>query len=131
MPAPRRLERIRPRVKAVTISGDAGDESQLQDLLEIEPGDPYDFFTIRRGLQRIEERLIEQGHLQSRVRLERQVQADRQQSMFKSGPVRWWSCSSTALHRQPKFKSPFVVNGIAASSTSSEVTRESMRFGAG
>ena len=75
VPAPRRLERIRPRVKAVTISGDAGDESQLQDLLEIEPGDPYDFFTIRRGLQRIEERLIEQGHLQSRVRLERQVQS--------------------------------------------------------
>jgi outer membrane protein assembly complex protein YaeT len=38
--------------------------------------DNYDFFKIRNGIQRVEESLVEQGYLQSRVRLERGVEAD-------------------------------------------------------
>ena len=34
----------------------------------------YDFFDIRNGIQRVEQSLIEQGYLQSRVRLERKVE---------------------------------------------------------
>ena len=39
-------------------------------------GDSYDFFAVRRGVERIEDRFIEQGYLQSRVRVERRVDGD-------------------------------------------------------
>jgi outer membrane protein insertion porin family len=74
VPPPRRQLRIRPTVTAVEVTNDSGGaEPELEKLLEVEAGDSYDFFTVRRSLQRIEEHLIEQGRLQSRVRLDRHV----------------------------------------------------------
>ncbi len=43
---------------------------------KLEEGDEFDFFRARRGVTRIEERLIERGYLQSRVRLERDATAN-------------------------------------------------------
>jgi outer membrane protein assembly complex protein YaeT len=74
---PRRVPRVRPDVAAVTIdAGGAMPEAELRDLLGVSEGDDFDFFEARRGVERIEERLIERGYLQSRVRLERQADPD-------------------------------------------------------
>ena len=42
----------------------------------IKVDDRYDFFEIRNGTQRVEKSFVDQGYLQSRVRLERGVEAD-------------------------------------------------------
>ena len=41
----------------------------MRELLDVEEGKPYDFFAVRDGVQKLEERLRERGYLQSRVRL--------------------------------------------------------------
>ena len=73
-PAPRRELRHRPTIASLTIVSDAGlDEATARSLFKLKPGDNYDFFAARSGLERIEKRLLESGYLQSRVRVERQV----------------------------------------------------------
>jgi outer membrane protein insertion porin family len=74
-PEPRRSERSRSTVAAVNVTfQDGGDESAVRKAFGIEVGDTYDFFKIRDGIQRLERSLIVQGYLQSRVRLERQIE---------------------------------------------------------
>jgi outer membrane protein assembly complex protein YaeT len=75
-PAPRRQARQRPRIAAVTVKGDGRiPEAELRQLLGVETGDEYNFFEVRDAVEEIEEELEERGHLQSRVRLQRQLDA--------------------------------------------------------
>ena len=72
-PEPRRQPRNRPVVASVnTVSDGALADAELLSLLDIKPGDPYDFFAARDAVDGIEELLEERGHLQSRVRLNRE-----------------------------------------------------------
>jgi outer membrane protein assembly complex protein YaeT len=76
-PAPRRMERQRPTISAVTITGDGRiADTQLRNWLSIEPDDRYDFFAARDAVEEVEEHLEELGRLQSRVRLQRENKAD-------------------------------------------------------
>jgi outer membrane protein assembly complex protein YaeT len=75
-PAPSRVRPKRPEVTAVTITGDGRvPDTELRALLDVEVGDRYDFFAIRDSVENIEEALEERGRLQSRVRLQRQLDA--------------------------------------------------------
>ena len=66
-----------PRIASVSIEGDTAiGEAEVRERFRLDPGDPYDFFQIRRGIQRLEERYRERGWLESRVRLERTVRGD-------------------------------------------------------
>jgi outer membrane protein insertion porin family len=69
--------RVRSHVSAVSVTTDGADESTVRDRFRIKAGDTYDFFEIRNGIRRVEESLVAQGYLQSRVRLERQSDGDR------------------------------------------------------
>ena len=77
LPEPRRTERrARPRIASVSIEGDTAiGEAEVRERFRLDPGDTYDFFQIRRGIRRLEERYRERGRLESRVRLERTVRA--------------------------------------------------------
>jgi outer membrane protein assembly complex protein YaeT len=70
-------ERVRARVSDVTVTADGGDESAVRAKFGVKAGDTYDFFAIRTGVRRVEDSLVEQGYLQSRVRVERQVEGER------------------------------------------------------
>jgi outer membrane protein assembly complex protein YaeT len=72
-PEPRRQPRQRPVVGTVQIHSDGviADE-ELRRLLDLEPGDQYDYFAARDAVAKIEELLGERGYLQSRVRLHRE-----------------------------------------------------------
>jgi outer membrane protein assembly complex protein YaeT len=75
-PEPRRTQRVQPRIAELTVDVPAGvDEAAVRKTFSVKAGDHYDFFEIRNGIQRVEESLIEQGYLESRVRLERGVEA--------------------------------------------------------
>jgi hypothetical protein len=79
-PEPRRAQRIQPVIAAVAVNVPAGvDEAVVRKEFGIEAGDGYDFFDIRNGTQRVEQLLVEQGYLQSRVRLTRGVEAGQAQ----------------------------------------------------
>jgi outer membrane protein insertion porin family len=69
--------RVRPRVSDVSVTTDGADESAIRDRFRIKAGDTYDFFEIRNGIRRVEESLVAQGYLQSRVRLERKADGGR------------------------------------------------------
>jgi len=74
---PRKEARIRPKVEDVSLAGTEGvDEMQLREKFGIKAGDSYDFFKIRRGVQHVEQWLMDQGYLQAKVRLERHVEGD-------------------------------------------------------
>jgi outer membrane protein assembly complex protein YaeT len=76
-PEPRRTPRMQPEVAAVAVNVPAGvDEAVVRKEFGVEAGDPYDFFEIRNGTQRVETFLAGHGYLQSRVRLERGVEAN-------------------------------------------------------
>ncbi len=88
-PDPRRVPRVQPEVAEVTVNVPAGvDEAVIRKEFGIKAGDHYDFFAIRNGTQRVEKSFIDQGYLQSRVRLERGVEADqaRMTLTVTSGP---------------------------------------------
>jgi outer membrane protein assembly complex protein YaeT len=77
-PSPRRQLRHRPAIASLTVTTDGGtDEAVLRKLLELKKGDTYDYFAARKGLERIDEHHLEAGYLQSRVRLERAIEADK------------------------------------------------------
>ena len=73
LPEPRRTERrARQRIASISIEGDTAiGEAEVRNHFGLDPGDAYDFFQIRRGIQRLEEQYREGGWLESRVRLER------------------------------------------------------------
>ena len=89
-PAPRRETRRRPTIASLTVSADATfDEAKLRKLFKLKEGDEYEFFAARSGLERIERLHMESGYLQSRVRLERQVDNDKANLTLRvtSGPI--------------------------------------------
>ena len=45
----------------------------MRELIDVDEGKPLDYFAVRDGIQKLEERLRERGFLQSRVRLRREV----------------------------------------------------------
>ncbi|MBA3270256.1 MAG: translocation/assembly module TamB domain-containing protein, partial [Acidobacteria bacterium] len=72
-PEPRRIARQRPEVAAVNVTTDGPlVDTEIRALLGAKAGDRYDFFSARDDVRDIEEELEERGHLQSRVRLQRQ-----------------------------------------------------------
>ena len=76
-PEPRRQPRHRPTIARLAVTTDSGSEDPaLRERFNLKEGDSYDFFAVRRGVERIEETFLEQGYLQSRVRLERKVEGD-------------------------------------------------------
>jgi outer membrane protein assembly factor BamA/autotransporter translocation and assembly factor TamB len=77
-PAPRRQPRQRPEVAKVTVvSAETGqDDPEVRDEFGVKEGHPYDFFAIRDETNEVEEALMMQGFLQSRIRLERKVEGD-------------------------------------------------------
>ncbi|MCC6990238.1 MAG: translocation/assembly module TamB domain-containing protein, partial [Acidobacteria bacterium] len=71
-PEPRRMPRVRPVITTVAVRVDeGGDGDRLRERLKLKPGDPYDFFAAREGLDRIAETLRNEGFLQSRARIRR------------------------------------------------------------
>jgi outer membrane protein assembly complex protein YaeT len=52
------------------------DQKQLADELKIKPGKPYNFFTVRRGVERIDDYLAGQGYLQAKTGAERETKDD-------------------------------------------------------
>ena len=76
-PAPRRQSRHRTTIASLTVVTDAGlDEASLRKLFKLKVGDSYEFFAARTGLERIESHYLDAGYLQSRVRLDRDVDND-------------------------------------------------------
>ena len=82
-PEPRRSPRTQPEVAEVTVNVPAGtDEAAVRKEFGIKAGDRYDFFDIRNGTQRVEKFFVDQGYLQSRVRLGRGVEAGQARMML-------------------------------------------------
>ena len=78
MPEPRRQPRLRPTVERLDITGDQPlPIAEMRELIGVEEGKPLDYFAVRDGIQKLEERLRERGYLQSRVRLRREVSRTR------------------------------------------------------
>jgi outer membrane protein assembly complex protein YaeT len=76
-PEPRRTQRTEARVVQLDVEVPAGtDEAAVRKAFKVKAGDKYDFFEIRNGVERVEQSLMDQGYLQSRVKLERGVEAD-------------------------------------------------------
>jgi len=77
-PAPKRQLARRPTLARLTVAaGNGEDEAALRKLFGLKEGEAYDFFAARSGIERIERRSLESGYLQSRVRLEREIQGDK------------------------------------------------------
>jgi outer membrane protein assembly factor BamA/autotransporter translocation and assembly factor TamB len=76
-PEPRRTPRVRPEVAEVVLKAPSdADEATVRKEFGVKPGAPYDFFEVRNGIQRVEKFFVDHGYLQSRVRLERGVEAN-------------------------------------------------------
>jgi outer membrane protein assembly complex protein YaeT len=75
-PEPRREARVRPTVTAVSVPDDAPiPAEELRRMLGAEVDDAFDYFAVRNGIEDIETRLREAGWMQSRVRLDREMDA--------------------------------------------------------
>jgi outer membrane protein assembly factor BamA len=76
--SPRRQARMRPTVaQVVAVSADTGeDDPEVREEFDVKEGHAFDFFVIRDETKEVEEALMKQGFLQSRVRLERKVEGD-------------------------------------------------------
>ncbi len=89
-PEPGRLPRSRPTISAIEIPATDGlSEAELRERLGLEVGKEFDYFSARKGVERIEKALREQGRLESRVRLERTPTGDSVAIALRvrSGPV--------------------------------------------
>ena len=76
-PEPRRTPRVQPEIVDVTVTVPSGvDEAMVRKEFGLKAGDRYDFFEIRNGNQKVEKFFVDQGYLQSRVRLVRGVEAN-------------------------------------------------------
>src|SRR6185295_8384191 len=57
---PHREPRVQPKVEEVSVAAaDGADEMQLREKFSIKAGDSYDFFKIRKGMQHVEEWLMD------------------------------------------------------------------------
>jgi outer membrane protein assembly factor BamA/autotransporter translocation and assembly factor TamB len=76
--SPRRQLRVRPTVaQVVAVSADTGeDDPEVREEFDVKEGHHFDFFVIRDETKEVEEALMKQGFLQSRIRLERRIEAD-------------------------------------------------------
>jgi outer membrane protein assembly complex protein YaeT len=76
VPEPRRGDqREQRRIGDVSILGERYfTDLKIQDKLDVESGHRYDFFKIRKGMDRIGKMYAESGRLESRVRLNREEQ---------------------------------------------------------
>src|SRR4029453_10458190 len=65
------------------------DEARLRKLFKLKEGDTYEFFAARAGIERIERLFLQSGYLQSRVRLDRDIDNDQANLTLRvvSGPV--------------------------------------------
>ncbi len=73
-PEPRRLPRHRPTVTELVLSTNAGvEDSEVRNRFKVKVGDPYDYFAVRKGVQRLETFYVENGYLQNRVRVMPQI----------------------------------------------------------
>ncbi len=52
------------------------DPKELADKLKIKPGKPYDFFTVRRGVERLDNFFAKQGYLQAKIDADRETKSD-------------------------------------------------------
>jgi len=89
-PAPAHQLARPPTIASLAVSADpASDEPILRKLFKLKAGDAYEYFAARRGLERIEQRFLESGHLQARVRLDRDVDNDKAHLTLRatSGPL--------------------------------------------
>ena len=89
-PEPRRQTRHRPTIAHLAVAANSGiEEPEIRERFKVKEGDAYDFFAVRRGVERIEERYLDQGYLQSRVRVEREVDGDQANVTLKivRGPI--------------------------------------------
>jgi outer membrane protein assembly complex protein YaeT len=73
-PEPRRNDkRTARRIGSVNIVGEKYfDELKIADKLGADPGDRYDFFKVRKGVDKVEKMYTKAGLLESRVRLRRE-----------------------------------------------------------
>jgi len=76
--SPRRQLRVRPTVaQVVAVSADTGeDDPEVREEFDVKEGHHFDFFVIRDETKEVEEALMKQGFLQSRIRLERRIEGD-------------------------------------------------------
>jgi outer membrane protein insertion porin family len=71
-PEPRRERREPLTVGTIRISGTTGtDEADVRSHLRATEGESYDYFAVRRGVERIERAYLERGYLQAKVRISR------------------------------------------------------------
>ncbi|MGH6693108.1 MAG: translocation/assembly module TamB domain-containing protein, partial [Gammaproteobacteria bacterium] len=89
--SPRRQPRERATVASVSVVGrDTGEEDTLvRDEFDVKVGHTYDFFAIREEVSEVEADLLALGYMQSRIRLERQVEGDKANLTLRvrRGPV--------------------------------------------
>jgi hypothetical protein len=61
----------------VAVSADTGeDDPEVREEFDVKEGHHFDFFVIRDETKEVEEALMKQGFLQSRIRLERRIEGD-------------------------------------------------------
>jgi outer membrane protein assembly complex protein YaeT len=72
-PAPDQTPRASRRVRGVTFTGDPQlPLERLRDRFDVRPGQEYDFFAVRGGLDRLEDLYRDAGRLEARLRLHRE-----------------------------------------------------------
>jgi outer membrane protein assembly complex protein YaeT len=70
--------RFKKPIGEVRFEGAAAlDQKQLADKLQVKPGKPYDFFTVRRGVERLDDFFAKQGYLQAKIDADRETKDDR------------------------------------------------------
>jgi len=74
VPEPRRTKRVQPVIASLSVT-DSGSisEQAVRTAFKMKVGDKYDFFKVRRGVQRVNALYERQNRLQSRVRLDRVI----------------------------------------------------------
>jgi translocation and assembly module TamB len=77
--SPRRQPRVRPKVATVTVVDRVTNEPdpEVRAEFDVKEGQTYDFFAIREEVSEVEADLLALGYMQSRIRLERQVEGDK------------------------------------------------------
>jgi outer membrane protein assembly complex protein YaeT len=76
-PAPERLPRQQLPIGAIDIRTTRGvSEAEVRRLFDVEPGEPFDFFAVRKAADDVREALVDQDRLQARVRMTRARRAN-------------------------------------------------------
>ena len=86
-PEPRRMPRTQANVAEVAVSvPPESDEAAVRKAFGVKVDDVYDFFAVRNGVERVEQFFMEQGHLQSRARVDRRVDGEQAYLALKVAP---------------------------------------------